>query len=140
NIDWESIQIEAADILTALIQIPTVRKDEIKAAIYIQKILEKEGIQAKLIPHSEFPDKASVVAEIGPDNSENGVILLSHLDVVEVEESKWKFPPFSGELKNGIIHGRGALDMKGMATMQLMSFIMLNRMGIKLTNKVMFLS
>lgn len=140
NIDWESIQIEASDILTALIQIPTVRKDEVKAALYIQKILEKEGIQAKLIPHPEFPDKVSVVAEIGPESSENGVILLNHLDVVEVEEAKWKFPPFSGELKDGLIQGRGALDMKGMATMQLMSFIMMNRMQFKLTNKIMFLA
>lgn len=140
NIDWESIQIEASDILTALIQIPTIRKDEVKAALYIQKVLEKEGIQAKLIPHPEFPDKVSVVAEIGPESSENGVILLNHLDVVEVEEANWKFPPFSGDLKDGIIHGRGALDMKGMATMQLMSFIMMNRMQFKLTNKIMFLS
>lgn len=140
NVDWDSIQIELASVLSDLIQIPTVRADESKAVFYIQNILQKEGIQSKIIPHPDFPDKVSLVAELGPEDSQNGVILLNHLDVVEVTESEWNFPPFSGEMKDGTIHGRGALDMKGMATMELMAFIMIHRMGLPLKNKIMFLS
>ncbi|MES2769902.1 MAG: M20/M25/M40 family metallo-hydrolase [Bdellovibrionota bacterium] len=140
NIDWDAIQIELTGLLTDLIQIPTIRSEESKVAFYIQKVLAKEGIQAKLIPHPEFPDKVSLVAEIGPENSENGIILLNHSDVVEVNAADWEVPPFSGEMKDGMIHGRGALDMKGMASMELMAFIMVNRMGLKLANKIMFLS
>lgn len=140
NMDWNSIQIELTTILTDLIQIPTIRKDESQAAFYIQKVLEKEGIQAKLIPHPNYPDKVSVVAEIGPENSQNGVILLNHLDVVEVNEADWGTPPFAAEMKDNVIYGRGALDMKGMASMELMAFILLHRMGVQLVNKVMFLS
>jgi acetylornithine deacetylase/succinyl-diaminopimelate desuccinylase-like protein len=140
NIDWDSIQIEASSILTDLIQIPTVRSDESKAAFYIQKILAKEGIQAQLIPHPEHPDKISLIAELGPEDSQNGVVLLNHLDVVEVNKNEWDFPPFSGDLQDGIIHGRGALDMKGMGTMELMAFIMIHRLGLPLRNKIMFLA
>lgn len=140
EIDWDAIQIELTTILTDLIQIPTVRANESQATFYIQKVLEKEGIQAKLIPHPENPEKVSLIAELGPENSQNGVILLNHLDVVEVNEADWNVPPFSAEMKDSVIHGRGALDMKGMASMELMAFIMIHRLGVQLTNKIMFLS
>jgi acetylornithine deacetylase/succinyl-diaminopimelate desuccinylase-like protein len=140
NLDWDSIQIEASSILSDLIQIQTVRANESQAAFYIQKVLLKEGIQSKLIPHPDHPDKVSLIAELGPEDSQNGVILLNHLDVVEVNQSEWSFPAFSGELKDGIIHGRGALDMKGMGSMELMAFIMIHRMDLPLKNKIMFLS
>jgi acetylornithine deacetylase/succinyl-diaminopimelate desuccinylase-like protein len=140
SIDWDSISIELTSILSDLIQIPTVRKDESKAALYIQKILQKEGIPSRLIPNPDRPDKMSLVAEIGPEDSLNGTVLLNHLDVVEVNESEWSEPPFSGDVKNGMIYGRGALDMKGAGTMELMAFIMIHRMDLPLRNKIMFLS
>ncbi len=140
DIDWNAIEIELATVLTDLIQMQTIRKDEAQAAFYLQKILEKEGIQTKIIPHPDRPDKVSLVAEIGPAQSDNGVILLNHTDVVEADEADWNIPPFSGEMKDNIIYGRGALDMKGMATMELMAFIMLHRFNVPLNQKVMFLS
>lgn len=140
EVNWDSVNIELTTILTDLIQIKTVRKNESQAAFYLQNILEKEGIQTKVIPHPDFPDKVSLVAEIGPENSEEGIILLNHLDVVEVTEEEWDVSPFGGEMKDNIIHGRGTLDMKGMATMELMAFILLHRMNTQLAHKVMFLA
>lgn len=140
DIDWDSISIELTAILSDLLQIPTVRKDESQAALYIQKVLQKEGIQSRLIPNPTRPDKMSLVAEIGPEDSVNGVVLLNHLDVVEANDADWKIPPFSGEVKDGMIHGRGALDMKGATTMELLAFILIHRMDLPLQNKIMFLS
>src|SRR5690606_12323975 len=81
QVDWKAIEKESTQILQDLIQIPTVRKDESKVAFYLQKFLTKEGIQTRLIPHPTRPDKVSLIAEMGPQDSENGVILLSHSDV-----------------------------------------------------------
>lgn len=140
SMNWETLQIEAIQYLEDLIKIKTVRKDENKAAFYLQKIFIKEGIPSKIIPHPEYPNKVSLVAELGPEDSTEGVILLNHLDVVEADLAEWGEDPFSGDFKDGVIKGRGALDMKGMAVMELMAFLTLHRQQIPLKQKVMFLS
>lgn len=140
TIDWNNLQIEAVQILEDLIKIKTIRKDENRAAFYLQKLFIKEGIPSKIIPHPKYPDKVSILAELGPDQSTDGVILLNHLDVVEADEKEWGSDPFLGELKDGVVKGRGALDMKGMAAMELVAFLTLHRMQIPLKHKVMFLS
>lgn len=140
NFDWNSIGIELTSLVTDLIQIPTVRKNESQAALYLQKILRKEGISSKLIPHPERPDKTSLIAEIGPEDAEDGVILLAHLDTVEANAQEWSTDPFQAIMQDGMIYGRGALDMKGMAAMELMSFLLLSRQEIPLKTKIMFLA
>jgi len=140
NIDWDSLKIELTGILSDLLQIKTVRQDEVKAALYMQKILQKEGIESKLIPHPDRPDKVSLIAEIGPAESDGGLILLNHLDVVEADPKEWSADPFKAEMKNDVIMGRGALDMKGMGAMELVTFLLLNRNQTPLKHKVMFLA
>lgn len=141
SIPYADLRSEAVPILQDLIRIQTIRSDERTAALYIKRILEKEGISVRLLHRAGHPDRANLVAELIPENpGPDGIILSSHLDVVEAQASEWDVYPFSGELKDGKIWGRGALDMKGHTVMELMAFLYLKRNQIKLKNKVMFLA
>jgi acetylornithine deacetylase/succinyl-diaminopimelate desuccinylase-like protein len=64
---------------------------------------------------------------------------LNHLDVVPADASRWTVPPFGGEIRNGLLWGRGATDMKGTAVCQLMTMLLLKRSAAKLDRDVIFL-
>ena len=65
---------------------------------------------------------------------------MSHTDVVAVEPDKWTHDPFAAEIADGFIYGRGALDMKHMVTMELMTMLLLKRAGIQLKRDVIFMA
>ena len=64
---------------------------------------------------------------------------LSHTDVVAVEPDKWTHDPFGAEIAEGFIYGRGALDMKHMVTMELITMLLLKRAGVQLKRDVIFI-
>lgn len=142
SVDWEERNKEAVKILRDLIRIRTERSNELAAAQYLQSILKKEGIPSTIYASKEHPDRANLVAVLEPSrpSSLKGIILGNHTDVVEANPSEWSVPPFNGDLVDGRIYGRGALDMKGLAVMQFMAFLELKRSKIELNRKVMFLS
>jgi acetylornithine deacetylase/succinyl-diaminopimelate desuccinylase-like protein len=74
------------------------------------------------------------------DGSKRPLILLNHIDVVPAQASDWTHDPFSGEIHDGEIWGRGALDMKGMGIAELVSMIQLKRAGKPLKRDVIFLA
>lgn len=139
---WDKREAEAVKILTDLIRIKSVRGNEKQAAEYIRSIFEKEGIKTKFIYEPGFQERVNLIAELEPDtpSSEKGLILGNHLDVVEADPKEWTEDPFSGIVKEGRIHGRGALDCKGLIAMQIVSFLELKRSAIPLKRKIMFLS
>jgi acetylornithine deacetylase/succinyl-diaminopimelate desuccinylase-like protein len=65
---------------------------------------------------------------------------MSHTDVVAVEPEKWTHDPFAAEITDGFIYGRGALDMKHMVTMELMTMLLLKRVGVPLKRDVIFMA
>lgn len=141
-LSWDKREAEAVKILTDLIRIKSVRGNEKQVAEYIRSIFEKEGIRTKFISEPGFPDRVNLIAEIEPNipSSEKGLILGNHLDVVEADPKEWTEDPFAGAIKEGRIHGRGALDCKGLIAMQIVSFLELKRSAVPLKRKIMFLS
>ncbi|TGN03408.1 M20/M25/M40 family metallo-hydrolase [Leptospira dzoumogneensis] len=141
-LSWDKREAEAVKILTDLIRIKSVRGNEKQAAEYIRSIFEKEGIKTKFISEPGHPDRVNLIAELEPNipTSEKGLILGNHLDVVEADPKEWTEDPFAGVIKEGRIHGRGALDCKGLIAMQIVSFLELKRSTIPLKRKIMFLS
>ena len=123
--DYASVQAEASAILKKLISIKTIRGNEIAAVNYLRNLLAEEGIQADV--YTSAPGRANLVAEIRVEGDSEGIILTNHLDVVEADPGEWSLDAFSGIEKDGYIYGRGALDMKGMAVMQLMTMILVKR-------------
>lgn len=96
----------------------TIGDGEAVAAKYVQARLSEVGLDSHYI--EPIPGRGNVVCRIkGSDSSLPALILHSHLDVVPVDETEWSVPPFSGEIKDGMLYGRGAVDMKNMAGIML---------------------
>ncbi|MDY3118400.1 MAG: ArgE/DapE family deacylase [Peptoniphilus sp.] len=101
---------EKIELLRDMVKINTVNGNERELAEYLKKYLEKYGIESKLIELEE--NRASLVAEI-QNGSGTTLALSGHLDVVDPgDEKEWTYPPFSAEIEDGILWGRGASDMK----------------------------
>ena len=110
---------ELVELLRALIRIRSVNPpgDEILAARYLEGILADEGIPSTVV--EPFPGRGSVVARLhGDGTGGDPLLLLSHLDVVPAEPAGWSHDPFGGDLADGYVWGRGAIDMKGMVAME----------------------
>lgn len=88
------------------------------AAEYVAEKLGEARIDATLIESA--PNRANVVARIeGTDPGRDPILVHGHLDVVPAEAADWSVHPFSGEVRDGMLWGRGAIDMKGMDAMML---------------------
>jgi acetylornithine deacetylase/succinyl-diaminopimelate desuccinylase-like protein len=76
----------------------------------------------------------------GRDRSKRPLLLLNHMDVVPVDPTQWKVDPFGAEIKDGMLWGRGSLDMKSTAVVQLTAMILLKQQGIVPSRDILFLS
>jgi acetylornithine deacetylase/succinyl-diaminopimelate desuccinylase-like protein len=136
NIDMQ----EAVEILRQYLRIDTTNPpgNELSAAGFLAAIFKREGIPFTI--HESRPGRGNLVATLKGDGTQRPVLLLNHMDVVGVERAKWSVDPFSGEIRDGYIWGRGTLDMKGMAIMQLMAMLKAKRAGFKLSRDIIFLA
>src|SRR6185312_15387238 len=140
DIDWPKFQAEAVQLLQELIRLNTTNPpgNERVAALHLQKLLEAEGIETKVL--AVAPGRANLYARIKGDGSRRPLILLSHTDVVMAEPQRWTVPPFSGELRDGFIYGRGATDMKGTATIHVTLMRVIKRLNLPLKRDLILLA
>ncbi|HEX2883771.1 MAG TPA: M20/M25/M40 family metallo-hydrolase [Candidatus Limnocylindria bacterium] len=113
---------------------------ETSAARYCADVLAGAGIASEVVELT--PGRGSVVGRLqatGPA-TEPPLILLSHVDVVPVDAESWSRDPFGGELVDGVVWGRGAVDMKNMVAMELGVMLALARSGADLRRDVIFAS
>jgi len=136
----EELEADVITLCQELIRIPSVnfgegKGDEAAAARYVQERLVEVGIAATI--YESAPNRCSVVARIeGTDPSRPGLVVNGHLDVVPANAADWSVEPFSGEIKDGCIWGRGAVDMKNMDAMILAVFRLWARHGFKPTRDI----
>ena len=90
---------------------------ERKAAEHVAALLDEVGIGAEVIEGR--PGRANVLARWGGGDGRAPLLLHGHLDVVPAEASDWKVDPFAGEIQDGQVWGRGAVDMKDFDAMLL---------------------
>ncbi|MDO9333594.1 MAG: M20/M25/M40 family metallo-hydrolase [Dehalococcoidales bacterium] len=109
-------------ILSDIIRIESVNPPggEIGVATYLKKLFDQQKIPSEIIESS--PGRASFIATLG--EGKRSLLYLSHADVVPVSDG-WSFPPFSGEIKDGFVHGRGALDCKGLVAAEAFAMLTL---------------
>ena len=116
-----NIEEEAIQICQELIRIPSVnfgegRGDEEAVANYIVKSLAEVGITSQI--YESAPKRCNVIARIkGSNPNKPGLVVHGHIDVVPANAADWSVEPFSGEIKDGAIWGRGAVDMKNVDAM-----------------------
>ena len=109
---------------------------ERKAAEHVAALLDEVGIEAQVIEGR--PGRANVVARWGGGDGRAPLLLHGHLDVVPAEAADWRVDPFAGELQDGQVWGRGAVDMKDMVAMELGVMLALQRSGAELRRDVIF--
>ena len=105
---------EVVELASKLIKIPSVNPpgDTSEIAAFVKDYLEEEGVAVELCEPAE--KRVNLIAEIGERESDRVLVLNGHLDVVPIgDRSRWSFDPFSGEVRDGYLLGRGASDMKG---------------------------
>ncbi|NWF26667.1 M20/M25/M40 family metallo-hydrolase [Streptomyces sp. PKU-EA00015] len=114
---------EVVTFTSELIRIDTTNRGagdcrERPAAEYVAERLAAAGLEPALLERT--PGRTNVVARIeGTDPSADALLVHGHLDVVPAESADWTVHPFSGEVRDGVVWGRGAVDMKNMDAMVL---------------------
>jgi acetylornithine deacetylase/succinyl-diaminopimelate desuccinylase-like protein len=135
---------EAGRWLRGYLRIDTTNPpgDEHRAAAYLAEILHREGIPTRLLvsPEGRTSLYARIPSERGATRPRAGaLVLLHHLDVVPPGPG-WSVDPFGGELRDGRLYGRGALDIKSLGVAQLAAFVELRRRGAPLARDVVYLA
>jgi acetylornithine deacetylase/succinyl-diaminopimelate desuccinylase-like protein len=130
----------AVDLLRKYLQVDTTVPpgNELKAARFYEAILQQEGIPVEV---DEFaPGRANLLATLKGSGAKRPLILMNHMDVVPADALRWSVPPFSGIVKDGVIYGRGAEDMKTEGILQLLALVRARREGLALERDILFLA
>jgi acetylornithine deacetylase/succinyl-diaminopimelate desuccinylase-like protein len=133
----------AQHYLVDLIRIDTTNPpgNETRVAEFLKRIASSNGISAELL--GDKPARLNFVARI-PAAIHSGalrpLLLMAHSDVVPADRSQWTIDPFSAELRDGYIYGRGAQDDKSLLAAELAVLVELKRRGVKLKRDVILLS
>jgi acetylornithine deacetylase/succinyl-diaminopimelate desuccinylase-like protein len=124
--------------LQQLIRIDTTNPPgrETAAAEYLAQLFSADGVEPTLV--GAEPERKCVVARLKGSGEAAPLLLAAHLDVVPAEPSAWSHPPFAGEIHDGYLWGRGAIDMKHMAVMSTLVLLRLKREGVKLKRDLIF--
>ena len=134
-----TLRDEVTDLLQRLIRVDTTNPpgNETAAAELLREYLEANGLACELIARS--PERANLVARI-PGGDGPSLLLLGHTDVVLADPAEWSVPPFSGELQDGMVWGRGALDMKSQVAANAVAVASLAREGFRPSGDLIFVA
>ena len=133
-----SLRDEAASLLQELIRLDTVNPpgNESLAAEHLRGYLESSGVACEL--YAKVPERANLVARIPGTGDGPRLLLLSHTDTVLADPGEWQLDPWSGELRDGQVWGRGALDMKGQVAAGAIAIASLAREGFEPPGDLIF--
>ena len=133
-----SLREEATDLLQRLIRLDTVNPpgNETAAAELLREYLAGNGVESEL--YARVPERANLVARIPGRGAGARLLLLSHTDTVLADAAEWQLDPWSGELRNGEVWGRGALDMKGQVAAAAVAIASLAREGFEPSGDLIF--
>ncbi len=141
----DDLESELISLEQELVRIPSVNTgfmptgNETPVCEYIRDWLAIDGIESEILESA--PNRGNIISKISGSSGNVGLIFMSHTDVVPVEdEAKWTYPPFSAEIHNGRIYGRGASDCKGLLTAQMVAMRVLKRNGVELHDGLSLIS
>jgi len=129
----KDIEQEITHFLSNLIRINTTNPpgNETHAANFIAQYLAEDGFESEILESA--PGRGSIITRLKGTGEKPSLLLLSHLDVVAANPSEWTVDPFAGTVKDGYVYGRGAIDMKGMTAIEVLTLKLLkkNKVPIK---------
>ena len=129
----------AVDWLQEYIGIDTTNPpgNEIAGARFFASIFDAEGIPYEIVESA--PGRGNIWARLDGGDAP-ALLLLHHIDVVLADPTYWTSDPLSGDIRDGIMYGRGALDTKSLGIIQLGAFLSLHRSGVALNRDVIFMA
>lgn len=137
----DALESEIVALVQNLVRIPSVNTGfmptggETAVCEYVHDWLSEYGIPSEVL--GKTPERGNIIARIEGRNPGSRLMLMSHTDVVPVEDAdKWRFPPFTATVAEGRVYGRGANDCKGLLTAQLIAMMMLARNGVELEHSL----
>jgi acetylornithine deacetylase/succinyl-diaminopimelate desuccinylase-like protein len=146
-VDWSKAGDETVELLSDYLKVDTFNPpgNETRGAQFIAKKLEAEGIPSTMVEFA--PGRSNLTARLEGRTHDKPLCLLSHTDVVTAEAEHWAHPPLSGEIAPGpdggtepYIWGRGALDMKGLGALEVMTMVLLKRNHVPLERDVVLMA
>lgn len=139
-VSWGPYQDETVRLMQDYLRIDTSNPpgNELQAAEFFHRIFDEAGIPNTIYAYA--PRRANIYAVLKGDGSLKPLLLLNHMDVVRAEGSNWLLPPFSGEIQNGEMYGRGALDMKDEGLLQAMMLVVAAREHLPHKRDLVFLA
>jgi len=144
-VDWDDLGREAVRHLQALVRFDTTNPpgDETPAAQYVLDACREVGLDGEVVESA--PGRGSVIvrwpaARPAAGGPQRPLMLTGHLDVVSVERDSWTRDPFGGELVDGWVWGRGALDMKSQVAAELAVLQALVRSGVELDRDILLVA
>ncbi|HXB85206.1 M20/M25/M40 family metallo-hydrolase, partial [Mycobacterium sp.] len=128
---------DVVDVVSRLIRFDTTNtgdlattKGEAECAQWIAAQLKEVGYQVEYV-ESGASGRGNVFARLeGADSSRGTLLIHGHLDVVPAEPAEWSVHPFSGAIEDGYVWGRGAVDMKDMVGMMIVTARQFRRAGV----------
>lgn len=139
------VQTETTDLLQTLIRNKCVNDgkvasgDEVRSADVLEQYLGSTGLDVER--YEPQPGRTSLVARIeGSDPSAKSLLLMGHTDVVPVNPDGWSRDPFGGEIVDGFVWGRGAVDMLNITASQAVAFKHLAESGFKPKGTLIYLA
>jgi acetylornithine deacetylase/succinyl-diaminopimelate desuccinylase-like protein len=135
-----TLRAEVTELLQELIRVDTVNPpgNETAAAELLREYLESNGVRCEL--YAKVPGRANLVARIPGSGDGSRLALLSHTDTVLADASEWDRDPWSGDVHEGEIWGRGALDMKGEVAANAVAMASLARDGFEPRGDLIFVA
>ncbi|KAK5681407.1 hypothetical protein LTS10_005937 [Elasticomyces elasticus] len=135
----ESDQDAHLDFLQALVRTPSSNPpgDTRDAVKLVEQHLRKYGIGSRIIaPHTEAPNLVSVIDGASEHHSSRRLVLNGHIDCFPViDADQWQRDPYSGEIQNGSVHGRGVVDMKAGTAASIIAYTYIHRFRSQLAGQ-----
>lgn len=140
-IDWDAVETETASLLSRYLQFDTTNPpgNEGPAIEFLADILRERGFEPQIIYSA--PHRANLIARLRTPGEVQAppCLLYAHADVVPADAADWSVPPFSGDVKDGFVWGRGAIDDKGLGIIFLQALTLLKRSSIPLNRDIILL-
>jgi acetylornithine deacetylase/succinyl-diaminopimelate desuccinylase-like protein len=137
QVDWDKEGEAVVELLRALLRFDTTNPpgNEAECIEFLADTLRQAGVEPRVL--SPAPGRANLVTRLpGGDGGAAPLLLNGHVDVVAAEAGRWRHPPFAGEVHDGAIWGRGAVDMKQMVAMSVATVGLLARLGVPLAREL----
>jgi acetylornithine deacetylase/succinyl-diaminopimelate desuccinylase-like protein len=124
------------ELLQKLIRFDTTNPpgNEVECVAYLNTLIKESGIETTILARDE--DRPNLIARLPGRGDVSPLLLYGHVDVITTASQNWTHPPFSGDILDGFVWGRGTLDMKGGIAMMVSAFLRAKVEGLDLPGDV----